>query len=67
MNDAQAVKSPCVCVDCPSSLQGKLEQTRHQKIRLFLTSILPGQTTLAELEMIEAHLSDTVESRWKPT
>lgn len=35
------------------------------KAREFLVSVLPGKTTLAELDMLAANVTDMVEIQWK--
>lgn len=67
MNAGQVTaQAPCVCEVCPSSVRAKHDSEIREKIRLFLPTVLPGSTTLAELEMIEARFYDVVATQWKP-
>lgn len=65
MTDVQTGEAARLCEGCPGSMKERHKAELRQKIRDLLVSVLPGKTTLAELDMLTANVGDMIESQWK--
>jgi len=61
----QAGEAARLCEGCPGSVSERHRSELRLKAREFLVSVLPGKTTLAELDMLAANVTDMVETQWK--